>query len=108
MTMFRSERLTKLARGMTCMHCEGRICSPDTTVWAHSNLGEHGKGKSLKAHDCFGAFLGFHCHAWLDAGKGLDPLGMYEGSRAEKAQMFRRAMEKTYLYLWQNNLIKVA
>ncbi len=108
--MFRSDALTKLARDKPCMNCESRVCSPDTTVWAHSNLGEHGKGKSLKAHDCFGAFLGARCHTWLDQpyGKTKDPTDIYTTSREDKALMFRKAMERTYLYMWRHKLIRVA
>ena len=44
------------------------VCSgdPDTTVWAHSNRLEHGKGRSLKAHDHCGAYACYSCHAVYD------------------------------------------
>lgn len=43
--------------------CNG---DPNTTVWAHSNFSEHGKGVGMKAHDIFGAFLCSGCHLWFD------------------------------------------
>lgn len=75
---------------------------------AHSNLPEHGKAVSLKAHDCYIAFLCFLCHGWLDQGKGMDPTGRFEGTREGKAEMFRRSMDRTTLRLWERKRIKVA
>lgn len=108
--MYRNKRLTETARDEPCMNCMAAICRTDTTVWAHSNLGEHGKGFKLKAHDCFGAFLGDKCHAWLDnaGGHGNDPTERFEWTPVGKAEMFRRAMDATYLHLWRTGKLRIA
>jgi len=38
----------------------------------------------------------------------MDPSGIYNDSREDKALMFRRAMDKTWRYMWEQNLVKVA
>ena len=44
------------------------VCNrnPQTTVWAHSNKSEHGKGMGLKAEDQYGAYACSTCHAVYD------------------------------------------
>lgn len=104
--MYRSRRLLDLAHEVNrCQNCgsyqlEG--CEP-----AHSNLGEHGKGKGLKAHDCFFAALCHKCHVWLDQGKGKDPSGIFDGTREGKREMFFRAMCATWLWLWKAGRLAV-
>lgn len=103
---YRNQALRDLARDKPCQHCGA---DDGTCVWAHSNLGEHGKGKSLKAHDCFGAILCYRCHSWLDQGSsGLDPTGVWSPTRDDKREMFIRAMHKTWLFLWERGLIRVS
>lgn len=97
--------LLRLARGQPCCNCGAE---DDTTVAAHSNWAIHGKGKSLKAHDIFHAHLCYRCHSWLDQGSGHDPTGVFGDGRADKIYMFRLAMEKTWIRLWQSGKIKVA
>ena len=68
---YRDKKLLELAEGMPCLlkvdpNCLGE---GDTTVSAHSNLGIHGKGKSIKAEDCYSVWACYHCHTWLDQGK---------------------------------------
>ena len=80
-----------------------------TVVAAHSNLLAHGRGHAHQSHDCYVAFLCWRCHSWLDhGGAGYDPTGLYEPTRECKTEMFRRAMDKTWLYLWANELVRVA
>lgn len=100
---YRNPALLKLARDQACSHCGAE---DGTTVAAHSNSNVHGKGASIKSHDCFVAFLCMKCHSWLDQGGGMDPTGMW--TVQEKAEMFRRAADKTMLWLWQAGKIKVA
>ena len=85
-----------------------RHCGADdgSVVSAHSNWSEHGKGMSIKAHDVFVAHLCFACHGWLDQGWGPDPSGSWSGD--EKRAMFQRAMERTWLRLWQQGRVRVA
>ncbi len=102
---FRSPILLRQARDQSCVHCGA---DDGTIVAAHSNMPEHGKGQSIKANDCFIAHLCGNCHRWLDQGSGMDPTGLYSDSREDKREMFRRAMDRTTLRLWQNKRIKVA
>lgn len=105
--MFRNERLLGLARKIErCQNCGSHAGN----VPAHSNYGEHGKGKGLKAHDCFFAALCDRCHKWLDnqGGHGKDPGGVYENTPADKHAMFMRAMWRTWLEFWRGGLVKVA
>ena len=90
---YRNRKLLDLARGQPCI-----VCGADdgTTVAAHSNWSAHGKGKSIKAHDCF---IAFRCHMELDEGKQ---------SRDDKVAMFRSAMDATMLHLWRTGKIKVS
>ena len=96
--------LLRLARDQACANCGAQ---DGTVVAAHSNQLIHGKGKSIKAHDCFHAHLCARCHAWLDQGSGLDPTNVYGGTWADKEEMFARAMDRTLLRLWQSGAIKV-
>jgi len=41
---------------------------PATTVWAHSNRAEDGKGMGIKARDQEGCYACSACHSWLDGG----------------------------------------
>jgi hypothetical protein len=50
---YRSQKLLKAARDQACAICG----SVGTTVAAHSNLVEHGKGIGIKAPDCLIAWL---------------------------------------------------
>ena len=62
--------LLAMARGRPCLFRIAGVCNrdPATTVAAHSNWSEHGKGMSRKADDCFSAWCCFACHLWLDSG----------------------------------------
>lgn len=75
---YRNKALRDSAKGQPCMLLEHEDLmggpyrhESATVVWAHSNLAEHGKGKSLKAHDAFGLFACARCHHELDRGTRL-------------------------------------
>lgn len=96
----RSEKLRALARGQPCMVADvfdrdlmpwPARHDPATVVWAHSNLPEHGKGKSIKAHDCFGFLACAECHAEIDQGTRL--------ARPARQHIQREAMKLTRVYL---------
>lgn len=70
-----------------------------TIVAAHSNQSRHGKGMSIKAHDCFIAFMCARCHHEIDQGSKL--------SREERIDKWQDAHEKTLLYLFQTGAIAV-
>jgi hypothetical protein len=87
---YRNPKLLTLAEGKHCMNCGAQ---DQTVVAAHSNLQEHGRGHAHPAHDCFHAWLCWRCHSWLEA---------------DKSEMFRRAMDRTQRYQWENQMIEVA
>jgi hypothetical protein len=103
--MFRSRKLLDLADGAPCMHCcaHGR----GNVVAAHSNWPEHGKGGSIKAHDCFVAFLCDRCHMWIDQDQGGDPLGVWSSTAEDKRTAWQRAHDMTMLYLFQGGRVVV-
>lgn len=68
----------------------------ETVTWAHSNEDEHGKGKGLKAHDCFGCFACAPCHDWLD--RTRDP---------ERHERFRAAHDESIYLLFASGKVKV-
>lgn len=95
--MFRSKKLLVACRELPCQHCgrsDGTVCA------AHANWLQYGKGRSIKAHDCYVAALCSTCHAELDQGSKMD--------RAERLEMWRRAFERTIYELFQRGLITVA
>ena len=98
---YRNRRLLDLARGQPCMMCVPGVCrgDPATTVAAHSNQDRHGKGRSLKAHDCFHAWACYECHTWLDQGRA---------PREEKQAAFQAGMERTILAWFTLGLVRVA
>lgn len=99
--VLRKRRLLDLARNAPCMLQIPDICNfdPTTTVACHSNLLAHGHGTGVKSHDCFIAFGCSACHSALDDGSY---------SREDKEYWFRRGMDGTLLYLWDQGLIDVA
>lgn len=79
------------------MHCGA---NDGTTVWAHSNQGEHGKGMGIKANDAMGMLLCSTCHFQLDQGLAM--------TKEERREFTYRNICKTHLRLWQEGLVKVA
>lgn len=102
MSNWRSPALLRAARDQSCVNCGAE---DGTIVSAHSNWPDHGKGMSIKAHDCFVAHLCHACHSWLDQGGGYDPTGLWHVK--EKREMFDRAKDKTLLRLFQQGRLKV-
>lgn len=94
--MFRSAALLRLARDRSCVSCGN---NNGTIVAAHSNLLEHGKGRGLKAHDGMSAWLCYQCHSDYDQGTSM--------SRAEKEIFIKTMICRTYIRLWDEELIQV-
>lgn len=90
----RVPKLTRLADGESCVMCGAQ---DGTIVWAHSNLLDHGKGTSIKAHDPMGAFLCRECHFQYDQGGKM--------SRAELREFILTAIARTHLRLWQTGKV---
>ena len=100
---YRNSKILAHANGQECQNCGN---NDGSTVAAHSNQQEHGKGRGIKAHDLYVAYLCQHCHSWLDQGTGNDPTDLYNSSRTEKQEMFTRAMHKTMLILVKDGILK--
>ena len=94
--MFRSPSLLRLAKDQACVMCGTQ---DRTIVAAHSNLLEHGKGRSIKADDSMTAWLCYRCHSDYDQGTRM--------SRAERELYIKTAICKTYVALWNQGLIEV-
>lgn len=93
---FRSAKLLKLARDQACVMCGDK---DGTVVCAHSNMGEHGKGMSMKAHDGMTAWLCLDCHFQYDQGGKMTKL--------DRELFIKTAICKTYMRLWDQGLIEV-
>lgn len=93
---YRNRPLLNLANGQSCQLCGAQ---DGTIVSAHSNQSRHGKGMSIKAHDCFIAWLCVRCHAEIDHGKDL--------SREERRDRWQAAHERTLLQMFANGMLVV-
>lgn len=89
----RSPALMKAYRAIPCQSCgrdDGSVCG------AHSNWGEHGKGRSIKADDNRCASLCSRCHTALDQGHVM--------SAMEKKMSWFDAHRKTWAELVNRGL----
>lgn len=68
---YRNPQLLAMVRQLPCQ-CGRITCQGGRVEASHSNQLAHGKGKALKAHDCFVAALGSECHFAIDNGSQLD------------------------------------
>ena len=94
---YRNRQLLDLAHRVTeCQWC-GQS-TPDGCEPAHSNASWHGKGASIKAHDCYHAALCHDCHMHVDAGRR---------DRQIALEMWRAAFERTMLLYFRNGWLKV-
>lgn len=101
---YRNRKLLDLVNGHACINCGA---DDGTIVPAHSNQQVHGKGKSIKAHDCFFIPLCHSCHAWLDQGTGKDPTGIWDGTKEDKRNMFNACMHDWWLKMWRGGCLSV-
>ncbi len=97
---YRDRSLLDLAYQLNCTLQIDVVCEGGPGEPCHSNQSRHGKGGSIKAHDCFFASGCRSCHRELDQGKRF--------TREEKAEIWQRAHERTLLQLWEQGLIRVA
>lgn len=77
-----SKRLAAI-RKLPCVRCG----LPAPSQAAHSNFGEHGKGKGIKADDKYTIPLCQSCHRWFD--------GYFEMTREQSKEWFDQALDKT-------------
>lgn len=97
---YRNRKLLDAITQLPCQFLIPGVCEGGANSQpCHSNFQKHGKGKSMKAHDCYVAAGCAACHREVDQGMKL--------SRDERVEIFQRAMERTLLLLWQRQLIEV-
>ena len=68
---FRSRAFLDLCYLLPCMLKFDGICQGGVGEPAHSNQAKHGKGGSIKAHDCFVVPACRACHRELDQGRTM-------------------------------------
>ena len=92
----KSTPIRKSAKGQECTLRFPCCCEDSsTTVWAHSNRLEDGKGMGIKARDEEGCYACFACHSWLDGGyAGHMPRSLvdkyFDLARTESQAILRR------------------
>jgi len=92
---FRCSKLKKAANGLPCVLCR----STGTTVAAHSNSLEHGRGMGHKAPDYYIAYLCQVCHDRVDGRAG----GL---SKEEKRQLWTTAFIRTVAVWFERGIVK--
>jgi len=96
--MYRNKKLLeKLRDAPICFGCGKH--NDGTIVAAHSNQLLHGKGRGIKAEDCYVAALCHNCHSELDQG--------YSMTREERLSMWNGACILTYGWLMKEELLKL-
>lgn len=96
---YRDRALLDLAYQLNCTLQIDGVCEGGPGEPCHSNQSRHGKGGSIKAHDCFFASGCRSCHRELDQGRRF--------TREEKAEIWQRAHDLTMLQLWQQGYLRV-
>ena len=94
---FRSRALLDMAYEFNCMLEIPGVCEGGPGEPAHSNQSIHGKGGSIKAHDCFYVPACRACHREIDSGRSM--------SREEKFAAWNRAFGK-FLPLLMKRLLE--
>ena len=96
---YRNRKLTESARHEACVWF-GRT---GDVVWAHSDEMAHGKGKGIKSHDLFGAYLCYEAHtdyALLSRIKFVSKYGK------EKKDWFREMWERSLIVACEKGYLK--
>ena len=96
-------KITQSARNEECTIRLPEVCNYDssTTVWAHSNRSEDGKGMGLKSNDERGDYACYNCHCVYDRQRPR-PKGMTLEFVEDR---FTEAMEKSRAILIDKGLI---
>lgn len=93
--VFRSRKLLQAANGIPCVLCR----SIGTTVAAHSNAQEHGRGFAHKPPDYYVAYLCQRCHDEVDGRAG-------SLSKEEKREMWLRAFVRTVAHWFEAGIVE--
>ena len=92
----RLPKLLALARESTCMLAYLKHKHDhDAVIAAHSDSSRHGKGRGIKSHDCFVAYICQYCHNKIP-----------EMKRENREEIFSSAMRSTRNWLWAMEMIK--
>lgn len=97
------KKIRDSARGEDCAFRIDGVCNhnSETTVWAHSNMHEDGKGMGQKADDIFGAYACSACHEWYDGGY------VRQGFTSDfVADLFHRAMKRSWRRLIEKEVLR--
>lgn len=101
----RSRKILDAALGQYCT-----VFSPfciddlDSSVMAHSNYGEDGKGARQKADDIYVVIACRPCHDWLDGRIGLKSV---DDEKAMKREYFHLALKRTWRVLFDMGILGV-
>ena len=94
---FRSRDLLNLCYEFDCLLRIEGVCTGGTGEPCHANWPEHGKGMSMKAHDCYAVPGCRACHMALDQGSKL--------SGEQRKDIWLRAFWRYLPMLWQRGLL---
>lgn len=106
--MYRDPYLLKVAKGEACLLNISPKCLGDegsTTVAAHSNQLMHGKGKGLKAEDCYTVWACYKCHTMMDQGK-MDSDALveaFESAWIRQIEAWREMADNICLKPWKQD-----
>jgi hypothetical protein len=92
---YRLPKLLKAAQDRPCVLCG----SHGTTVAAHSNSLEHGRGMGHKSPDYYVAYLCHECHDLVDGRKG----GL---TKEEKREKWLSAFVRTVAIWFEEGVVK--
>lgn len=92
---FRSPKLLQAARDEPCVLCR----SVGTTVAAHSNALEHGRGAGFKAPDYYVAYVCQRCHDEIDGRSGAL-------SKEDKRELWTRAFIRTVALWFERGVVR--
>ena len=98
----RSKVLRESAHGSPCF-VNSEVCNhnPETTVLAHSNWHEDGKGAGIKAHDIYATFACSACHDWIDNRLNTGQ------TEIERRDAFHTGMKMTWLVWIMADFIEI-
>jgi hypothetical protein len=96
-SQIRFPKLLAAARDAPCMRCS----STGTTVAAHANRVDLGKGTGIKAPDFYVAYLCYQCHDEYDGRAG-------RLTRGERNELWTQAYLKTVGYWFRMGIVDIA
>lgn len=96
---FRSRALLDLCYEFDCLLRVDGVCTGGVGEPCHANWSRHGKGMSIKAHDCYAVPGCRACHNWLDQGP-------HDGEI--KYSVWTEAFWKYLAMLWNRGMLKIA